>query len=107
MDADERDIVQYLQTWGDNFVHGKEIARRAGTKKRFNQEPEWAKPVLDRLKDSGVIEGDHSGRYRLKPEKHDKNHKWIAPDIQKILQEWNAEPEGVGHIPTDESSEPL
>ena len=55
-----------------------------------------------------MIEGDHSGRYRLVPEKHDKSHKWIAPDIQKILQEGNAEPEGVGYIPTeDEPAEPL
>jgi hypothetical protein len=106
MDADEREVTQYLQTWGTAYVHGKEIARRAN-KRRFSQEPDWAKPVLERLEERGVIESDHSGRYRLKPEKHDKSHKWIAPDINKILQEGGLEVEGAAHIPTHEDSEPL
>ena len=46
MDADERDIFQFLKTWGGKFVGATEIARRAGNKTRFYKEPDWAKPAL-------------------------------------------------------------
>ena len=87
MDADEREIVHFLQSWGSNFVNGKEIARRASTKKRFGEDPDWAKPVLLRLVEKGVLENDASGRYRMTPEKHDKSKRWVSPDINKILEE--------------------
>lgn len=103
MDADEREIINYLQTWGASFVNAKEIARRASTKRRFADEPDWAKPVLVRLLEKGLLEADASGRYRLKPEnKHDKAHRWVAPDINKILQEGGVEVEGAGPIHIEE-----
>jgi hypothetical protein len=103
MDADEREIIQYLQTWGTVFVNAKEIARRASTKKRFAQEPDWPRPVLLRLVEQRVLESDPSGRYRLRAdETHDKSHRWVAPDINKILQEGGMEVEGAGPIPIED-----
>lgn len=103
MDADERDITNYLQTWGSTFVNAKEIARRAATKKRFNEDPEWAKPVLLRLTDKKLVERDLAGRYRLMPEnKHDKKHRWVSPDIKDILQEGGVHVEGAGTINIEE-----
>ena len=94
MDADERDIVQFLKTWGSTFVGAKEIARRAGQKKRFYDDPDWAKQVLMRMADHGVLESDSSGRYRIKPvSRRDKNKRLIAPDITKILQDSGMEVE--------------
>ena len=46
MDSDERDIFHYLQTWGANFVSAKEICRRAGSKKRYNEDNDWARGPL-------------------------------------------------------------
>jgi hypothetical protein len=86
MDADEREIIHYLSTWGENFVHAKEIARRASSKKRFVQEPDWAKPMLSRLQENRIVESDCNGRYRLVPG-HDDEEEWVAPDIEKLLQE--------------------
>ncbi|HSY20435.1 MAG TPA: hypothetical protein VK815_18970 [Candidatus Acidoferrales bacterium] len=91
MDADEREIVHFLQTWGTTFVNGKEIARRASTKKRFGEDPDWAKPVLMRLVEKGVLENDASGRFRMVAEKHDKSKRWVSPDINKILEEGGVE----------------
>lgn len=103
MDADEREVVQFLQTWGASFVNAKEVARRASTKKRFNQEPDWAKPVLVRLVEKGLLESDVSGRYRIKPEnKHDKKHRWVSPDIKDILNEGGVQVEGSHSIDVDE-----
>jgi hypothetical protein len=98
MDSDERDVVNYLQTWGASFVNAKEVARRASTKKRFGEDPDWAKPVLVRLTEKGVLEADLSGRYRMKPEKHDKAHRWVSPDINQILKEGGVAPDGIGTI---------
>ena len=69
MDADERDIIHYLSTWGEQFVSAKEICRRAGSKKRANQDPDWALPVLLRMAGRHILETDASGRYRIKPSK--------------------------------------
>lgn len=103
MDADEREVVHFLQTWGASFVNAKEVARRASTKKRFSEDADWAKPVLVRLTEKGVLECDTSGRYRIKPEnKHDKKHRWISPDINKILEEGGVETGNVGPIHIDE-----
>ena len=107
MDADEREIVQYLETWGENFVHGKEIARRASSKKRFTQDPNWAKPVLARLKDARAVENDHNGRYRLAPGAHGEEAEWVAPDIEKLLQEDIPMSENYTPDAAEEESEPL
>jgi len=103
MDSDEREIFQFLQTWGAVYVGAKEIARRATTKKRFYDEPDWAKVVLMRMAERGILESDSQGRYRLKPlSRKDKNKRWVAPDIAKILHESGVEVETSDGIAPDE-----
>ena len=108
MDSDEREIYQFLQTWGTEFIGTKEIARRATTKKRFYEEPDWAKVVLMRMLEHGLLERDGQGRYRIKPvSRKDKNKRWVAPDIAKILHESGVETEAGGDIASDEFYEEL
>jgi len=108
MDGDERDIFQFLKTRGTEFVNGMEIARRAGNKKRFYDEPDWAKVVLMRMEERGILESDPSGRYRIKPvSRKDKNKRWVAPDIAKILNESGVEVDAGGDIASDEYYEEL
>ncbi|MEI8289629.1 MAG: hypothetical protein WCH99_09150 [Verrucomicrobiota bacterium] len=88
MDADERDIFNYLKTWGKEYVGTAEICRRAGTKKHFHEDPEWAIPILITMKERGLLERDAMGRYRVKPARKKKgdqqvesnNSSDIAPD---------------------------
>ena len=87
MDADEREIFDYLSTFGEQWVNAKEICRRASTKKRFNEDNNWAKPILHRMKERHAIEGDELGRYRIKPEKKGHKGRWVSPDIERILRE--------------------
>lgn len=61
MDTDERDIFQFLKTWGTEFTNAKEVARRAGNKKRFYEDPDWARPILLRMAERGILEGDVQG----------------------------------------------
>ncbi|MFZ0828724.1 MAG: hypothetical protein WAO02_15005 [Verrucomicrobiia bacterium] len=108
MDADEREIFHFLKTWGGEFVGAVEIARRAGNKKKFHEDPDWAKQVLMRMADRGILQCDSSGRYRLKPvSRKDKNKRWVAPDIAKILQESGVDSEDTNDVATDEFYEEL
>jgi|SRR5208283_3005739 len=106
MDADEREIFQFLKTWGSEFVGAVEIAKRSGSKKRFYDDPDWAKPVLIRLVERGVLENDLNGRYRIKPlSRKDKQKRWVAPDISKILEESGLDVEDGSNVATDEFDE--
>ena len=86
MDAEEREVFDYLKTFGEEWVSTKEICRRAGGKRRFNEDNRWAIPILLRLRERNLLEGDMVGRYRIKPVKKERVQ-WISPEIQKILQE--------------------
>ena len=105
MDTDEREIFQFLKTWGADFTSAMEICRRAGSKKKFHDDPNWAKPILLRMAERGILEADMQGRYRIKPVKKKKGNQWVAPDIAKILKESGVEVEdaaGEAEIAEDE-----
>jgi hypothetical protein len=87
MDADEREIYEFLKPFGEDWVNAKEICRRAAGKKRFNEDNHWARPILQRLKERRVLEGDELGRYRIRPDPRARKGRWISPDIEKILRE--------------------
>ena len=97
MDADEQDILNYLIAFPRQFVSGREICRRAGGKKRFNDEPYWANQVLLRMVEKGLLEMDSSGHYRLKPDdkREDRKKRWISPQIQELLKESGKEFDGI------------
>jgi hypothetical protein len=103
MDADEREIYQFLKSWGGEFVGATEIARRAGGKRKFHEDPDWAKTILMRMQERGVLEHDSGGRYRVKPlPKKNKDNRWVSPDIAKILAENGVESDNVDNLGTDE-----
>jgi hypothetical protein len=103
MDSEEQEIFYFLKTWGEEFVSAKEIARRASGKQKFHKNPEWAKPLLMRMQDRGVLESDTSGRYRIKPlPKKNKKTRWVSPDIAKILEQNGVQVEGGSEVGTDE-----
>ena len=95
MSSDEREIFHYLQTWGVEFISAKEVSRRAGTKKRYHEDPDWAKPLLMAMAERGLLEGDAMGRFRIKPEPK-KGHKqrWVSPEIEQLLKDKGLDAEG-------------
>jgi len=86
MDADEREVYNYLESYHGQYVSVKEICRRASTKKRFAKEPDWAREVLNRMKDQGLVESNMGGRYRLKDE-HGEKEEHMSEDTAKIIEE--------------------
>lgn len=108
MDGDEREIFQFLKSRGEEFVNAREIARRAGGKKKFYDDADWAKPLLMRMAERGILESDIQGRYRVKPvSRKGKDKRWVAPDIAKILQEGGVEGEGENELGSDDYYEQL
>ena len=105
MDADERDICMYLKSWPGQFISGREIARRAGSKWRYEEEPEWAAPALARLVEKGLVESDFNGHFRLmRKGKKDKATRWISPRIREILRRAGKDPDA-GTEPGEPESE--
>lgn len=94
MDADEREIFQFLKTRTGDYTAAMEICRRAGNKRRFHQDPNWAKPVLQRMEERSILESDQQGRFRIKPVSRKHKKQWVAPDIAKILEESGMAMEG-------------
>ena len=86
MDQDEKDICNYLKTCSGQFVSAREIARRAGGKWRFREDPHWATPVLVRLAEKEIVESDAAGYYRLKARQKETPKKWVSPQIKNILE---------------------
>jgi hypothetical protein len=111
MDTDEREIFQFLKSWGANFINATEICRRAGGRKKFHEDPGWAKPILLRMAERGILESDNSARFRIKPVPRKAKHtQWVSPDIAKILAESGVEGEGAaadGNIGSDEHYDEL
>lgn len=111
MTSDEREIFQFLKSWGHDFVTAREIARRASTKKRFHADPNWAKPFLISMTERHILESDVNGRYRIKPKpRQKKGNKWVSPEIAKILKESGVEVEdsaNASNIAEDEYYEQL
>jgi hypothetical protein len=88
MDADERAIYYYLKSRRPKSVPDRDIGRHVGGKRRFRYNPEWAKPVLLRMLERGILETDTEGSYRLKPKPRQDTpgKRWASPEIAKILE---------------------
>ena len=86
MSVEEKEICVYLKSMPGQFVSARDIARRAGGKWRFRDNPQWADEPLERLLERKIIETDSTHHYRLvvKSEKQDK--KWISPQLKRILE---------------------
>lgn len=109
MDVDEREIFLFLKSYGQDYVALREICRRAGGRKRYHEDHEWARPILQRMLERNILETNPEGQYRLKPvPKKKKDDRWVSPEIAKILKESGVEVESTGtDIAPDEYYEQL
>jgi hypothetical protein len=87
MQQEEREICLYLRSMPGQFVSARDIARRAGGKWRYRENPQWAELVLVRLLEKKIIETDATHHYRLiiKEEKK-KAKKWVSPQMKRLLE---------------------
>ena len=107
MDSDERQICDYLKSWPRHFVSAREVARRAGGKRRFRDEPQWAYNVLTRLLEQGTIETDGLGHYRIKFNELEvkKRKRWVSPHLRRILERSGKDFDDVLDLPEESTRE--
>ena len=88
MDADERAIYYYLKSRRPKSVPDRDIGRHVGGKRRFRYNPAWAKPVLLRMIERGILEIDAEGSCRLKPKPRQDSpgKRWASPQFTEILK---------------------
>ena len=88
MDSEEKDIFDYLKSWGRQFVSARQICRRAGGQKKWDKSPHWAIPFLNAMVYKNILETDSMAHFRIRPdEKKKKRERWLSPEVAKILKE--------------------
>jgi hypothetical protein len=108
VDADEREIFHFLKSWGNQFVAAREICRRAGGRRRVQEEPDWAMPTLLRMAGRGILESDATGHFRIKRvSRKDRNKLPVEKDIAKIPGENSVKAEDADDIAPDEHYDQL
>ena len=107
MNADEKAIIEYLRGWPHSFISGKQIARKAGGRRRAEKEPGWAIPVLALMVRTGLLETDNLGHFRLgkEAEKKKRESKHVSPQMLRILKSSGKNFEGIV-IDEDEEEAP-
>ena len=87
MDSEEREIFFYLRQQREQFVSEHVIARFAGGRRKSQETPDWARPVLLRMVERGILETDETNCYRLTPIPEPATAKqWISPQLASILK---------------------
>ena len=89
MNDEERAILDYLKTQPHSYVSGREIAKRVGGKRRYEEDRGWAVPILAAMVQAGILEKDQMGHFRITPEdvkKKKKMRAYVSPHIMKILK---------------------
>ena len=65
VNAEQQQVLNFLQTSPTTSFAAMEISRRAGTRKQFEHDPRWAINCLRYLLDMKLVERDNRGHYKL------------------------------------------
>src|ERR1044071_7812374 len=87
MDAEEREVYDFLKSFRHEYVGTKEIAKRAGGKWRFREDPNWAIPAITRLVERKIVETDGYGHFRLSAEEKKEKKQAMSAELKKILEQ--------------------
>ncbi len=79
--SDEFEIITFLKCFKGQYVSGKEVCRRAGSKRRYQENPRWALPLLVGMVVRGIVTVDAGGHYRLLEKEEQPNRNVGSPAI--------------------------
>lgn len=69
LSSDELEILEYLKSWNGTYVSMVEICRCAGGRRKFKENPNWAKCMMSRLVEGHLVDVNDRGHYRISPER--------------------------------------
>ena len=67
MNAEEQEIYDILKANGETFISVTDISKRLGRGRKFDEDRNWARPILRRMEMDGLLESNPFGEYRLLP----------------------------------------
>lgn len=65
MNADEKEIYDFLKERSPEFVSVNEISKRLGVRRRYDADRTWAHPILRRMELDKIVETNAFGEYRV------------------------------------------
>lgn len=65
MNADETQIYEFLKESPSAFVSVTEISKRLARGRKFDEDRNWARPLLRRMEMDGLLESNPFGEYRI------------------------------------------
>ena len=80
MNADEKEIIEILKRSPQTFLSMREISKRLGRGRLFEQDRNWARPILLRMEMDGLLEANPYGEYRLRVDVNDTQSFYQALD---------------------------
>ena len=66
MNADEKEIFDFVESFGDLYISVGEVSHRLGTRGRYQENRLWAKPLMLRMEVEGILESNQFGEFRVK-----------------------------------------
>ena len=84
MNADEKEIYQFLDNYGETFVSVNEISKRLGIRRRYEMDRIWARPILRRMEMDRLVESNPFGEYRIFRRENEPDH------FKKAMETGNA-----------------
>ena len=66
MNAEEKEIYEFLKTRLGLFISCSEISKYVGRGRQFELDRNWARPLLRRMEMDGVLEANPFGEYRVR-----------------------------------------
>ena len=65
MTTEETEIYEFLKRFPNQFVSAGDVSKSVGSRKRLNDDRNWALPVLRRMEIEGWIESSPFGDFRV------------------------------------------
>ena len=75
VNAEQQQVLNFLQSSPNSSFAAMEISRRAGSRKQFEHDPRWAVNCLRYLLDLKLVERDNRGHYKLATRDSDSSEK--------------------------------
>ncbi|HTG44061.1 MAG TPA: hypothetical protein VK633_05970 [Verrucomicrobiae bacterium] len=69
MNYEEKQILDFLRPSPRVFFSVREIGKKAGSRRQFNENPEWPRPHLQFLTQQGQLQCNPAGHYCFTPAK--------------------------------------
>ena len=66
MNAEEKEIFEFLKTRPGLYVAAHEISKFVGRGRQFELDRNWARPILRRMEMEGHLESNPFGEYRIR-----------------------------------------